>query len=160
MKPLYKQILSEKDSVSFIPEKFNSDNEVLHAIGDYYNNHIGDFDLLTELLQSLNTYNANGIFVKSGVAITDISNGAFNSWNVLRSAWNRKILHIACHRILGNRHLFRPDFFYSIPRILDIYILRHAIALHLDVCRNRNVLPSSAIIVCFFKSGNRLCSIE
>ena len=66
MKPLYKQILSEKDSVSFIPEKFNSDNEVLYAIGDYYNNHIGDFDLLTELLQSLNTYNANGIFVKSG----------------------------------------------------------------------------------------------
>ena len=65
MKPLYKQILSEKDSVSFIPEKFNSDNEVLYAIGDYYNNHIGDFDLLTELLQSLNTYNANGIFVKS-----------------------------------------------------------------------------------------------
>lgn len=50
MKPLYKQILSEKDSVSFIPEKFHSDNEVLHAIGDYYNNHIGDFDLLTYAL--------------------------------------------------------------------------------------------------------------
>lgn len=86
MKPLYKQILSEKDSVSFIPEKFNSDNEVLLAIDDYYTGHIGDFDLLTELLQSLNTYNANGIFVKSGVSIADISNGAFNSWNVLRSA--------------------------------------------------------------------------
>ena len=46
MKPLYKQILSEKDSVSFIPEKFNSDNEVLLAIEDYYNSHIGDIDLL------------------------------------------------------------------------------------------------------------------
>lgn len=88
MKPLYKQILSKKDSVSFIPEKFNSDNEVLLAIDEYYNSHIGDIDSLTELLQSLNLYNANGIFVKSGVAVTDISNGAFDSWSVLRSAWN------------------------------------------------------------------------
>lgn len=90
MKPLYKQILSEKDSVSFIPEKFNSDNEVLLAIEDYYTAHIGDIDSLTELLQSLNTYNANGIFVKAGAAVSDISNGAFNSWNVLRLAWNEK----------------------------------------------------------------------
>ena len=82
MKQLYKQILSEKDSVSFIPEKFNSDNEVLLAIEDYYTAHIGDIDSLTELLQSLNTYNANGIFVKSGTSVTDISNAVFGSWNV------------------------------------------------------------------------------
>lgn len=49
MKQLYKQILSEKDSVSFIPEKFTSDNEVLLAIEDYYTAHIGDIDSLTEL---------------------------------------------------------------------------------------------------------------
>lgn len=90
MKPLYKQILSEKDSVSFIPEKFNSDNEVLLAIEDYYAAHIGDIDSLTELLQSLDLYNTDGIFVKSGAAVSDISNGAFNSWNVLRLAWNEK----------------------------------------------------------------------
>lgn len=126
MKPLYKQILSEKDSVSFIPEKFHSDNEVLHAIGDYYNNHIGDFDLLTELLQSLNTYNANGIFVKSGVAITDISNGAFNSWNVLRSAWNEKYeaLHPVTSKTKIDKYIEKRDKIYKAIKSFSLFELQ------------------------------------
>lgn len=127
MKPLYKQILSEKDSVSFIPEKFNSDNEVLHAIGDYYNNHIGNFDLLTELLQSLNTYNANGIFVKSGVAINDISNGAFNSWNVLRSAWNEKYeaLHPLTSKTKIDKYIEKQDKIYKAIKSFSLFELQN-----------------------------------
>lgn len=126
MKPLYKQILSEKDSVSFIPEKFNSDNEVLHAIGDYYNNHIGDFDLLTELLQSLNTYNVNGIFVKSGVVITDISNGAFNSWNVLRSAWSEKYeaLHPVTSKTKIDKYIEKQDKIYKAIKSFSLFELQ------------------------------------
>lgn len=125
MKPLYKQILSEKDSVSFIPEKFNSDNEVLLAIEDYYTGHIGDIDLLTELLQSLNTYNANGIFVKSGVAITDISNGAFNSWNVLRSAWNEK--YEALHPVTSkkiDKYIEKQDKVYKAIKSFSLFELQ------------------------------------
>ena len=126
MKPLYKQILSEKDSVSFIPEKFNSDNKVLHAIGDYYNNHIGDFDLLTELLQSLNTYNVNGIFVKSGVVITDISNGAFNSWNVLRSAWSEKYeaLHPVTSKTKIDKYIEKQDKIYKAIKSFSLFELQ------------------------------------
>lgn len=126
MKPLYKQILSEKDSVSFIPEKLNSDNEVLHAIKDYYTGHIGDFDLLTELLQSLNAYNANGIFVKSGVAITDISNGAFNSWNVLRSAWNEKYeaLHPVTSKTKIDKYIEKQDKIYKAIKSFSIFELQ------------------------------------
>lgn len=126
MKPLYKQILSEKDSVSFIPEKFNSDNEVLLAIEDYYNSHIGDIDLLTELLQSLNTYNTNGIFVKSGVAITDISNGAFNSWNVLRSAWNEKYeaLHPVTSKTKIDKYIEKQDKVYKAIKSFSLFELQ------------------------------------
>ena len=126
MKPLYKQILSKKDSVSFIPEKFNSDNEVLLAIEDYYNSHIGDIDLLTELLQSLNTYNANGIFVKSGVAITDISNGAFNSWNVLRSAWNEKYeaLHTVTSKTKIDKYIEKRDKVYKAIKSFSLFELQ------------------------------------
>ncbi|MBD8974192.1 MAG: type V CRISPR-associated protein Cpf1 [Clostridiales bacterium] len=126
MKPLYKQILSEKDSVSFIPEKFNSDNEVLLAIEDYYNSHIGVIDLLTELLQSLNTYNANGIFVKSGVAITDISNGAFNSWNVLRSAWNEKYeaLHPITSKTKIDKYIEKRDKIYKAIKSFSLFELQ------------------------------------
>lgn len=126
MKPLYKQILSEKDSVSFIPEKFNSDNEVLLAIEDYYTGHIGVIDLLTELLQSLNTYNANGIFVKSGVAITDISNGAFNSWNVLRSAWNEKYeaLHPVTSKTKIDKYIEKRDKVYKAIKSFSLFELQ------------------------------------
>lgn len=126
MKPLYKQILSEKDSVSFIPEKFNSDNEVLLAIEDYYTGHIRDIDLLTELLQSLNTYNANGIFVKSGVAITDISNGAFNSWNVLRSAWNEKYeaLHPVTSKTKIDKYIEKRDKVYKAIKSFSLFELQ------------------------------------
>ena len=126
MKPLYKQILSEKDSVSFIPEKFNSDNEVLLAIDDYYTGHINYIDLLTELLQSLNTYNANGIFVKSGVAITDISNGAFNSWNVLRSAWNEKYeaLHPVTSKTKIDKYIEKRDKVYKAIKSFSLFELQ------------------------------------
>lgn len=126
MKPLYKQILSEKDSVSFIPEKFNSDNEVLLAIEDYYTGHIGYIDLLTELLQSINTYNANGIFVKSGVSITDISNGAFNSWNVLRSAWNKKYeaLHPITSKTKIDNYIEKRDKVYKAIKSFSLFELQ------------------------------------
>lgn len=126
MKPLYKQILSEKDSISFIPEKFNSDNEVLLAIEDYYTDHIGDIDLLTKLLQSLNTYNANGIFVKSGVAISDISNGAFDSWNVLRLAWNEKYeaLHPVTNKTKIDKYIEKRDKIYKAIKSFSLFELQ------------------------------------
>lgn len=126
MKPLYKQILSKKDSVSFIPEKFNSDNEVLLAIDDYYTGHIGYIDLLTELLQSLNTYNANGIFVKSGVSITDISNSAFNSWNVLRSVWNEKYeaLHPVKSKTKIDNYIKKRDKVYKAIKSFSLFELQ------------------------------------
>ena len=127
MKPLYKQILSEKDSVSFIPEKFNSDNEVLLSIEDYYSSHIGDLDLLTELLQSLNTYNANGIFVKSGAAVSDISNGAFNSWNVLRLAWNEKYeaLHPVTSKTKLDNYIEKRDKIYKAIKSVSLFELQN-----------------------------------
>ena len=128
MKPLRKQILSEseKDSVSFIPEKFNSDNEVLLAIEEYYNNHISDIDSLTELLQSLNTYNANGIFIKSGAAVSDISNAAFNSWNVLRLAWNEKYeaLHPVTSTTKIDKYIEKRDKVYKSIKSFSLFELQ------------------------------------
>lgn len=126
MKPLYKQILSEKDSVSFIPEKFNSDNEVLFAIDEYYNSHISDIDSLTNLLQSLNLYNANGIFVKSGTAVSDISNGAFNSWNVLGSAWNEKYeaLHPVTSKTKIDKYIEKRDKAYKAIKSFSLFELQ------------------------------------
>lgn len=38
LKILYKQILSESEKVSFIPPKFEDDNELLSAVSEFYAN--------------------------------------------------------------------------------------------------------------------------
>lgn len=126
MKQLYKQILSEKGSVSFIPEKFNSDNEVLLSIEDYYTAHIGDIDSLTELLQSLDLYNTDGIFVKSGTSVTDISNAVFGSWNVLRSGWNEKYetLHPVTSKTKLDNYIEKRDKIYKAIKSFSLFELQ------------------------------------
>ena len=96
LKPLYKQILSDSESVSFIPAKFIDDNEVLSAINDFFNhdepekyksikNTIEDLKVLFEALSDASL---NGIYIKNGSAITDLSNGIFKSWSVIKDRWN------------------------------------------------------------------------
>jgi len=73
LKMLYKQILSDRETVSFIPEKFSSDNEVLESINNYFSKNVSNaIKSLKELFQGFEAYNMNGIFISSGVAITDL----------------------------------------------------------------------------------------
>ena len=65
-----------------------------------------------------------------------------------------EVFYIACHRIEPLRDLTRLYFFTAIPRILNIRILGNVVALHLDVCRNMNVIPAAAIVICLFKAGD------
>ena len=65
-----------------------------------------------------------------------------------------EVFYIACHRIEPLRNLARLYFFTAIPRILNIRVLGNVVALHLDVCRNMNVIPAAAIVICLFKAGD------
>ena len=65
-----------------------------------------------------------------------------------------KVFHIACHRIEPLRDLARLYLFTAIPRVLNIRVLGNVVALHLDVCRNMNVIPAAAIVIRLFKAGD------
>ena len=65
-----------------------------------------------------------------------------------------EVFYIACHRIEPLRDLARLYFFTAIPRILNIRVLGNVVALHLDVCRNMNVIPAAAIVIRLFKAGD------
>lgn len=90
IKMLKKQILSDKESVSFIPEKFTSDDELLCAINEYFKTQQDAFKNLSELFSDLKSFDADAIYVKSGIAITNLSNKVFGDWNAFGSAWNKK----------------------------------------------------------------------
>lgn len=98
LKALFKQILSDRNAISWLPEEFNSDQEVLDAIKDCYErlseNVLGD-KVLKSLLCSLSDYNLNGIFVRNDLQLTDISQKVFGNWSVIQNAIMQNIKNVA-----------------------------------------------------------------
>ena len=88
LKPLYKQILSDRSSLSFIPEKFKDDNEVLNSINVLYENIAESLEKVNDLMSDIANYNIDNIFISSGVAVTDISKKVFGDWSLIRNNWN------------------------------------------------------------------------
>ena len=96
MKPLYKQILSDRNAISFLPEEFTSDNELLESIENCYedlNAHVFNTESghsLKELLQNLRDYDLNKIYVRNDTSITEISQKLFGDWGNITKAVGHK----------------------------------------------------------------------
>lgn len=97
LKMLYKQILSDTGTLSFIPEKFSSDKEVLDAVNGYMTETIclceGENDVLKKivsLFSNLEQYNRDGIYIKNNTALTSLSKGISGKWNMLKELWDEK----------------------------------------------------------------------
>lgn len=102
LKALNKQILSDRESMSWLPEAFSSKEERTEAIELFYQNSIvafeccdGKVNLLErfpELFSSKNGYDFSKIFVKNDLSLTAISQALFNDYRVIREALWQKYL--------------------------------------------------------------------
>ena len=94
LKPLYKQILSDRITASFIPEQFENDQDVLDSIFEFYTviqNNIFQKNedkshTLQELLQNLSEYDLNAVFLRKDTSLTAISQKLFSDWSVIQKA--------------------------------------------------------------------------
>ncbi|MCD4693231.1 MAG: type V CRISPR-associated protein Cas12a/Cpf1, partial [Calditrichales bacterium] len=96
--PLYKQILSDRDSVSFLPDAFKEDQELVDSIRDFYLSEILDWqvdnkshDLLEEIAKILiefEHFDLSSIYIRNDRAITDISNNMFGQYSIIKDALN------------------------------------------------------------------------
>ena len=98
LKVLFKQILSERNAISWLPEEFEKDQTVLDAIKDCYHrlseNVLGDH-VLKQLLCSLDDYNTDGIFISNDLQLSDISQKIFGNWSVIQEAVSNDIKNVA-----------------------------------------------------------------
>lgn len=94
LKPLYKQILSDKNAISWLPEHFESDEKLLEAIQKAYQeleeqvlnrNREGEHSL-KQLLQSMDTYDLEKIYISNDQQLTDISQKVFGHWSIISKA--------------------------------------------------------------------------
>lgn len=94
LKPLYKQILSDRNAISWLPEQFESDEKALEAIQKAYQeldeqvfnrNKEGEHSL-KELLQTLAEYDLDKIYIRNDLQMTDISQKVFGHWGIISKA--------------------------------------------------------------------------
>ena len=93
LKPLYKQVLAERESYSFYEEGYKSTEELLEDLmktSGKGSDVIKAVEDLKALFDNISNYNMNGIYVKNGVAITDLSNNVAGNWAVFRTNWNKR----------------------------------------------------------------------
>ncbi|MDP1726874.1 MAG: type V CRISPR-associated protein Cas12a/Cpf1 [Bacteroidota bacterium] len=94
LKPLFKQILSDRNTTSFLPEEFRSDAELLESIEKFYqevkyqvletkNNEI---ITLPELLRQITDFDLSKIYIRNDLGLTDISQKMFGNWTVIQDA--------------------------------------------------------------------------
>lgn len=80
---LYKQILSDKEKVSFIPEVFNDSKEVYLAVQAFNAKCISSIiDKIADLYKQHNAYNLEKIFVPAK-SLTAFSQSVYGNWSLL-----------------------------------------------------------------------------
>lgn len=89
LKLLFKQILSDRNTLSWLPEAFGNDTQALRSIRDCYVDlnecALNDYGLKL-LLKSLPSYNLSCIYVSNDKSLTEISQKLFGSWSVISAA--------------------------------------------------------------------------
>lgn len=95
-KQLYKQILSDKQSLSFIAEAFKNDTEVLESIEKFYTNELLTFttegksinvlEALKNAAINLESFKLSKIYFRSGTPLTDVSQKVFGDWGLINRA--------------------------------------------------------------------------
>lgn len=97
LKQLYKQILSDREKISFIPESFESDNEVIKSIDELYKSTCEQgltyFDFMRdvkELVANISSYEQSGIYISNGKDITEFSNIVCDNWQAIKNLLNDK----------------------------------------------------------------------
>ena len=91
-KPLYKQILSDRKSQSFLAEEFMTDDAVIDSVAEVARMlHEGVLSLsgkdnLYWLLENLDDYDLEKIYLKANTTINTISQILYGDWSVIKSA--------------------------------------------------------------------------
>ena len=91
LKPLYKMILSDKVALSWLPEEFENDEEMLTAINDFYKSVQSvifgdDENCIRHLLTNIAEYNTDHIYISNDLGLTGISQQLFDQYSIFEDA--------------------------------------------------------------------------
>lgn len=100
LKQLYKQILSDRISLSFLPDAFTDGKQVLKAIFDFYKINLLSYTiegqeesqnlllLIRQTIENLSSFDTQKIYLKNDTHLTTISQQVFGDFSVFSTALN------------------------------------------------------------------------
>jgi len=96
LKPLHKQILSDRETLSWLPEAFENYEELVQGVQAYFNSEVLTFECcdgkvnllekLPELLNQIQDYDLSKIYFKNDVALTSASQAIFKDYRIIKEA--------------------------------------------------------------------------
>lgn len=85
LKPLFKQILSDRQKISWLTEEFKTDGEMLSAIKERCDSLTNEvFPLLSDILRNLSSYNLENIYIANNLTLTEISQSLYGDWGAIK----------------------------------------------------------------------------
>jgi hypothetical protein len=96
LKPLHKQILSDRETLSWLPEAFENYEQLVQGVQTYFDTEMlayeccdGKVNLLEKLPELLNQtqdYNLSKIYFKNDVSLTSASQAIFKDYRIIKEA--------------------------------------------------------------------------
>ncbi|MDY0121102.1 MAG: type V CRISPR-associated protein Cas12a/Cpf1 [Sulfurimonas sp.] len=96
LKPLHKQILSDRETLSWLPEAFENDEDLIQGVQAYFKSEVLAFECcdgkvnllekLPELLHQTQDYDLSKIYFKNDVALTTASQAIFKDYRIIKEA--------------------------------------------------------------------------
>ncbi|MFI3256980.1 MAG: type V CRISPR-associated protein Cas12a/Cpf1 [Spirochaetales bacterium] len=87
---LFKQILSDRETYSFVDTAFESDKEVLQTIQEFYaklqDKVFVNGNGLESLLNNIESYNLDKIYIENNTSLTELSKNLYGSWESIETA--------------------------------------------------------------------------
>ena len=100
MVPLFKQILSDRETLSYIPQQIESEQQLIEMLNSFYvqitnyeynGKTINVLKELSNLTSRIEQYNPNGIFL-SAKNLTDVSQKLFGRWSIINDLLYEKAI--------------------------------------------------------------------
>ena len=109
LRPLNKQILSDRSSVSFLPEQFPDDASLLAAVKRFSNEVADSVEELSGLLLRLPGFDLRKVYITNDNSVTGISKQIFGNWRTVREAWDERYDKIHAVKPVKNREKYEEQ---------------------------------------------------
>lgn len=88
---LFKQILSDRNKISWLPEQFDNDNEVIKSIKETYEDIKESINSIKELITNLKDYDLSKIYICNDLGLTNISKKMFGDYSHITNSIKENI---------------------------------------------------------------------